>query len=158
MFVSPQLVDIPENATIKISLSHQALSQHNIGRFRIAISSVPGELITLNGFQVPVNITKIIETDIQKRSLQQKEELRKYYKATSFKEYKVASDKLVLLKNNLVDNKEMSEKVLTKNVERVRAYRQRKKEELGDEKYREFMRDCSEGSNQTRYKGFLKKC
>jgi hypothetical protein len=105
MFVSPQLVDIPENSTIKISLSHQALSQHNIGRFRIAISSVPGELITLNGFQVPVNITKIIETDPQKRSLQQKEELRKYYKATSFKEHKVASDKLVLLKNNLVDSK-----------------------------------------------------
>jgi hypothetical protein len=105
MFVSPQLVDIPENSTIKISLSHQALSQHNIGRFRIAISSVPGELITLKGFQVPVNITKIIETDPQKRSLQQKEELRKYYKATSFKEHKVASDKLVLLKNNLVDSK-----------------------------------------------------
>jgi hypothetical protein len=105
MFVSPQLVDIPENATIKISLSHQALSQHNIGRFRIAISSVPGELITLNGFQVPVNITKIIETDTQKRSLQQKEELRKYYKATFFKEHKVASDKLVLLKNNLLDSK-----------------------------------------------------
>ena len=105
MFVSPQLVDIPENATIKISLSHQALSQHNIGRFRIAISSVPGELITLNGFQIPVSVTKILEIDIQKRSLQQKEELRKYYKATSFKEHKAASDKLVLLKNSLVDSK-----------------------------------------------------
>lgn len=105
MFVSPQLVDIPENATIKISLSHQSLSQHNIGRFRIAISSLPGELITLNGFQIPLNVTKILEIDIQKRSLQQKEELRKYYKATSFEEHKVASDKLVLLKKNLVDSK-----------------------------------------------------
>jgi hypothetical protein len=105
MFVSPQLVDIPENATIKISLSHQALSQHNIGRFRIAISSVPKELITLNGFQIPLNVTKILEIDIQKRSIQQKEELRKYYRATSFKEHMVASDKLVLLKKNLVESK-----------------------------------------------------
>jgi hypothetical protein len=99
------LVDIPENATIKISLSHQALSQHNIGRFRIAISSVPKELITLNGFQIPLNVTKILEIDIQKRSIQQKEELRKYYRATSFKEHMVASDKLVLLKKNLVESK-----------------------------------------------------
>jgi hypothetical protein len=105
MFVSPQLVDIPENATIKISLSHQALSQHNIGRFRIAISSVPGELITLNGIQIPVNVTKIIDIDNQKRSVQQKEELRKYFKASSFNEYKVASDKLVMLKNNLSESK-----------------------------------------------------
>ena len=105
MFVSPKLVDIPENATIKISLSHQALSHHNIGRFKVAISSVPGELITLNGFQVPVSVTKILEIDIQKRSLLQKEELRKYYKATSFKEHKLASDKLLLLKNNLADSK-----------------------------------------------------
>ena len=105
MFVSPQLVDIPENATIKISLSHQALSQHNIGRFRIAISSVPGELITLNGIQIPVNVTKIIDIDIQKRSVQQKEELKKYFKASSFNEHKVASDKLVMLKNNLSESK-----------------------------------------------------
>lgn len=105
MFVSPQLVDIPENATIKISLSHQALSQHNIGRFRIAISSVPRELITLNGNQIPVNVIKIIDTDIQKRSVEQKEELRKYFKVSSFNEYKVASDKLVRLKNNLSESK-----------------------------------------------------
>lgn len=66
MFVSPQLVEVPVNAKLQIKLFHQALSQHNIGRFRIAISSVPGELITLNGFQIPLNISKILDTDIQK--------------------------------------------------------------------------------------------
>ena len=35
---------------------------------------------------------------------------------------------------------EKKEKVLTANAARVRAYRLRKKEELGDEKYREFIR------------------
>ena len=49
------------------------------------------------------------------------------------------------IKNNLVDNKEMEEKKssvkeLTSNAIRVRAYRQRKKAEIGEEKYKEFMR------------------
>lgn len=105
MFVSPQLIDVPENTNITIKLFHQALSQHNIGRFRVAVSSVPEELITLNGFQIPLNITKILDTDISKRTTQQKEELKKYYKSSSFNEHKVASDKLILLKNSLSENR-----------------------------------------------------
>ena len=105
MFVSPQVIDVPENTNITIKLFHQSLSQHNIGRFRFGVSSVPEELITLNGFQIPSNITKILDTDFQKRSTQQKEELKKYYKSSSFNEHKIASDKLVLLKNSLSENR-----------------------------------------------------
>jgi len=112
MFVSPQLVAIPENSTIEIRLSHQALSQHNIGRFKIAVSSVPEELITLNGFQIPSNITKILDTDIQKRSIQQKEELKKYYKSSSFNEHKVLSAKLIILKNSLVESRRNTPSVM----------------------------------------------
>lgn len=112
MFVSSQLVDVPENATLQIRLIHQAIGQHNIGRFRIATSSVPEELITLDGFQVPINIIKILETDIEKRSIQQKEELKKYYKTSSFNEYKLATDKLVVLKNNLGQNKKNNPSVM----------------------------------------------
>ena len=49
-------------------------------------------------------------------------------------------EEIKITENNIVDNKEMSEKVLTKNAQRVRAYRLRKKEELGEEKYKKFMR------------------
>ena len=105
MFVSHELINVPENSTIEIKLSHQVLSQHNIGRFRIAVSSIPEELITLNGIQIPTNITKILDTDILKRSSQEKEELKKYYKSSSFNEHKAAIDKLGILKNNLIESR-----------------------------------------------------
>ena len=59
-------------------------------------------------------------------------------------EIKITENKITEIKN-LPDNKEMEEKKssvkeLTSNALRVRAYRQRKKEEIGEEKYKEFMR------------------
>ena len=74
-----------------------------------------------------VNINQHKKTKLHKKYLENK--------SSKPEEIKITENKI-----NLVHNKDMSEKVLTKNAERVRAYRQRKKQELGDEKYKEFMR------------------
>lgn len=105
MFVLSQSVSIPENAILNVRLIQQTLSQHNIGRFRISISSMPPNLVALDGLQIPANIEKILETEVDKRSVSQKDELKKYFKLFASIEHGAINEKLILLRKNLAEIK-----------------------------------------------------
>ena len=81
MFLVESPLTAPENATVSITLKHEALSQHNIGRFRLSFTSLPPSTVKLDGAKFPEALKAILELAADKRSDAQKGELEKFFKA-----------------------------------------------------------------------------
>ncbi len=81
MFVVESPLTVPENATVTVTLRHDALSQHNIGRFRLSSTSLPPSTVKLDGAKFPEALKAILELAADKRSDVQKAELEKFFRA-----------------------------------------------------------------------------
>ncbi|HEY4262313.1 MAG TPA: DUF1553 domain-containing protein, partial [Schlesneria sp.] len=81
MFIAESLVTIPANATLTVRLKHAALNQHNIGRFRLSMTSLPPSTVKLDGAKFPESLKQILNIEANKRSPDQKAELEKFFKA-----------------------------------------------------------------------------
>ena len=80
MFVAAVPITVPPNATITITLRHDAIGGHNIGRFRLSTSSLPAAALKLDGSKVPPSIVAAINADAVKRTPAQKAELAKFFR------------------------------------------------------------------------------
>ncbi len=81
MFLAESPVTIPANATLTVRLKHAALNQHNIGRFRLSMTSLPPSTVKLDGAKFPESLKQILAIDADKRSPDQKAELEKFFRA-----------------------------------------------------------------------------
>jgi hypothetical protein len=81
MFLVEGPLTVPENATLTVTLKHEALSQHNIGRFRLSFTSLPPSTVKLDGAKFPEALKAILELAADKRSDAQKTELANFFKA-----------------------------------------------------------------------------
>lgn len=81
MFLVESPLTVPKGATLTIRLKHEALGQHNIGRFRLSMTSLPPSAVKLNGAKFPDSLKQILAIEAGKRSPQQQEELEKFFRA-----------------------------------------------------------------------------
>ncbi|MFM7846268.1 MAG: PSD1 and planctomycete cytochrome C domain-containing protein [Planctomycetota bacterium] len=81
MFLLEHPLTIPENATIKIRLLHEALGQHNMGRFRLSTTAVGAGLVTLKGSQIPAALRSALEVPANQRQPEQRAEIEKFFLA-----------------------------------------------------------------------------
>lgn len=81
LFATESPLPIPADATLTIRLKHEALNQHNIGRFRISISSLPPAALSLDGTRFPAVIREILETPAAQRTADQQTELVRFFRA-----------------------------------------------------------------------------
>jgi len=79
MFLLEQPIDVPENSTITIRLVQETLGQHNIGRFRLATTSLAKGAVAIAGVQIPDSIRNTLALDPSQRSQMQTKELQEYY-------------------------------------------------------------------------------
>lgn len=81
MFVVESPLSVPADATLTVRLKHEALNQHNIGRFRVSTTSLPPTTIKLDGAKFPESLKQTLALETGKRSAEQKAELEKFFRA-----------------------------------------------------------------------------
>ncbi len=82
MFLVETEVSVPAEATLTIRLFHEAINQHNIGRFRLSTTGLAPATVTLEGPRIPDSIRQIASLSPEQRSPEQETELRAYFRAT----------------------------------------------------------------------------
>ncbi len=80
MFLLEAPLTVPANATLTVRLKHEALTQHNIGRFRLSMTSLPPSTVKLDGAKFPESLKANLELAADKRSDAQKVELERYFR------------------------------------------------------------------------------
>lgn len=80
MFIPSLPLAVPESAILTITLRHDAIGGHNIGRFRLSTSSMPGEGLKLDGTSFPPSLRSALMIEPSKRSEEQSAEISKYFR------------------------------------------------------------------------------
>ena len=106
LFVAATPLNIPANATIKVTLRHDAIGGHNIGRFRISTTGVTAAMVKLDGGGVPPGIRAALIVEASKRTPAQKKELETLFASSGDGEAKKAEAALAAAKKarDMADN------------------------------------------------------
>jgi hypothetical protein len=80
MFITGTTLTVPPNATLSVTLRHDSIANHNIGRFRLSATSLPPATVKLDGAKVAPSIVAAINTNAAKRTPAQKAELAKFFR------------------------------------------------------------------------------
>jgi hypothetical protein len=105
MFVLQKPLQASECTMLLIRLRHEALSNHNIGRFRLSAASSPSELLKLDGDTQLATVKGILEIPAAQRTPQQKSEIEKFFTANVDSPIKRAND-LLVAKQKALENAE----------------------------------------------------
>lgn len=90
LFVIADPMEVPADATLKVTLRHDAIGGHNIGRFRISISDLPASSLKLDGDALSESVQTILQMEAAKRTPAQKTELQKFFAESADVELKSA--------------------------------------------------------------------
>jgi len=101
MFVLDAPAQVPAGSTLTVRLIHTAVDQHNIGRFKLAYSTLGTALVKLDGNAAFGDIAGILKTSEAKRKPKQKAELAKFYRTTVPGPIKQADDALAAARKTL---------------------------------------------------------
>lgn len=114
LFVITAPLKVPANATLKITLRHDAIGGHNIGRFRISTSALPASTLKLDGGGLPESIRAALLLDAAKRTPAQKKELAKLFSDSGDAELKSVEAQLAEAKKerDKVNNEILSTMVM----------------------------------------------
>ena len=96
-------VTVPANATVKITLRHDALAGHNIGRFRLSTTAMPPAMVKLKGGAVPMGVLAALDLAPDKRTPEQAKELAKFFRENSDNPGKRAELALAAANKSLAD-------------------------------------------------------
>jgi hypothetical protein len=96
-------IDVPADATIAVTLHHEALSQHNIGRFRISVSPMAPESLGLDGSTTPQEIRDVLAVAADQRKPKQQQTLQKYFRANVPNELREADTALAAARKRAAD-------------------------------------------------------
>jgi len=105
MFVTSTPLTIPPDATIMIRLKHEAIANHNIGRFRVSATSLPPTVVKLNGGETPKDIRDTLNIEASKRTPAQRGALLKFYRDNTDNPASRAETALAAAKKKLDDFK-----------------------------------------------------
>jgi Protein of unknown function (DUF1553)/Protein of unknown function (DUF1549)/Planctomycete cytochrome C len=94
MFLLEKPIAYTEGAQLFIRLRHEALSSHNIGRFRLSSTSLPLAEVKLGGSADLMKMKAILATAAEKRTAAQKSDLEAYFLGTVDTPLKRATDEL----------------------------------------------------------------
>ena len=103
MFLLETPLTVPVNGTLTVRLKHEALTQHNIGRFRLSMTSLPPSTVKLDGAKFPESLKAILELAADKRSREQKAELQGFFKANVDSPLKQAENAVATTKKSRDD-------------------------------------------------------
>ena len=103
MFVTAAPLTVPANATLRVTLRHDAIANHSIGRFRLSTSSLPPSAVKLDGARVLPSIIAALELVPEKRTPAQRTELAKFYRENTDNPVKRAEVALAAAKKSLDD-------------------------------------------------------
>ena len=121
MFVVGTPLTVPPDATIMIRLKHEALANHNIGRFRVSATSLPPTVVKLNGGETPKGIRDTLDLEPAKRTAAQRGALLKFYRNNSDNPSSRAESALVEAKKKLDDfNAELPNTMVMKELPQPR--------------------------------------
>jgi Protein of unknown function (DUF1553)/Protein of unknown function (DUF1549)/Planctomycete cytochrome C len=98
MFLVDSPLSVPAKATLTVRLKHEALGQHNIGRFRLSYTSLPPSTVKLDGAKFPESLKQILQVEADKRSPKQNAELETFFRANVDSPLKQAEAAVAALK------------------------------------------------------------
>ncbi|MGV3661227.1 MAG: PSD1 and planctomycete cytochrome C domain-containing protein [Prosthecobacter sp.] len=107
MFVLQSPLKAAEGDMLLLRLRHEALSNHNIGRFRISATGTAAETVKLDGDTQLAAVKNLLEIPAGKRTPQQKAEIEKFFLANVDSPAKRAND-LVIAKQKALDDSRAS--------------------------------------------------
>ncbi len=94
MFVLKQPLAHTDGAMLLLRLRHEAVSGHNIGRFRISSTALSGSAVKLDGDAMLATAKVILETPAGKRTAAQRSDLEKYFLASADSPARRANEEL----------------------------------------------------------------
>ncbi len=103
MFLAESPLTVPAQATVTVRLKHAAISQHNIGRFRVSFTSLPAATVKLDVAKFPEALKVILDRDAKARTADEKAELEKFFKANVDSPFKQAETQAANLKKQRAD-------------------------------------------------------
>ena len=103
LFAFDSLIEIPADATLTIKLHHEAISQHNIGRFRVSVSSMNPETLGLDGTTVPPDVRETLAIASAERNPKQQQTLQKYFREKVPNELREADAALAAVRKQTTD-------------------------------------------------------
>ena len=83
MFLFAAPIEVPAEATITVSLRHDAIGGHNIGRFRLSMTDWAAETVKLDGSTIPESLRKAIAAPAEERTKAQLDEIASYFRDTA---------------------------------------------------------------------------
>jgi hypothetical protein len=105
LFASP--VTIPADATITISLKHDAIGGHNIGRFRLSTTSWLSEKVKLEGTPIPESLRLALSMPKSDRTQGQLDEIATHFREHADAEIKQAEQAIVAAQKAVTDYEAM---------------------------------------------------
>ena len=81
MFVLEKPIPPHKGGKLLLRLRHEALDGHNIGRFRLSATAVPGANLKLDGSSVPAEVTEALAIAAEKRTPAQVKALHNFFRA-----------------------------------------------------------------------------
>ncbi len=102
LFVAAPM-EVPAGATLTIRLFHEAISRHNIGRFRLSTSRLPSESLGLNEAIVPDAIRLTLGLAPEARTTEQQTALENYFVANVPNPIKSAEESVAASKKVVTD-------------------------------------------------------
>jgi hypothetical protein len=99
LFAAAAPLTLPPNAIVTVTLRHDAITGHNIGRFRLSTTGLPSSLVTFDGAKIPPTLRAAIALDAAKRSPQQRTEVEKFFRENADAELKQAEAAVTAAKN-----------------------------------------------------------
>ncbi len=101
LFASP--VTIPADATITISLKHDAIGGHNIGRFRLSTTNWLSEKVKLEGTPIPESLRLALSTPKADRTQEQLDEIATHFREHADAEIKQAEQAIAAAQKAVTD-------------------------------------------------------
>ncbi len=74
---------VPPGATLRVTLRHDAIAAHNIGRFKLSTTALPTAAISLKGNATPASVVAALGIEPTKRTPPQRDELAKFFRENS---------------------------------------------------------------------------
>ncbi|MEO6740433.1 MAG: PSD1 and planctomycete cytochrome C domain-containing protein [Chthoniobacteraceae bacterium] len=101
MFIAGTPLTVPPNATLSVTLRHDSIANHNIGRFRLSMTSLPPATVKIDGAKVAPSIMAAIDTEPAKRTPAQRTELAKFFRENADNPAKRAEAAVAAAKKSL---------------------------------------------------------
>jgi hypothetical protein len=79
LLIAEKATSLPQDSTIRITMKHATLANHNVGRFRISACSATGSEVSIDRIATARDVQKILSIESSQRNEIQNKTLREHY-------------------------------------------------------------------------------